>query len=89
VQVDDALAEARLLGNSRNRRIGEPAVGDRADRGQDQLLAALFGRRGAPARNCGELPFGVQWNPIKINKLWNQAPTSVHHLSGFSGRFNE
>jgi hypothetical protein len=48
MEVDDALAEARFLGNRGDRRVGEAAVGDAADGGQDELLAALFrGRRTA------------------------------------------
>ena len=64
MQVDDALAEARLLRDGRDRRIGEAAVGDAADRGLDELLAAFFrGRRTAP-RHDRELAFRVQLNVI-------------------------
>jgi hypothetical protein len=40
-------------------------LGDAADGGLDELLAALFRRRRAPARERRQLPFRVQNNPIE------------------------
>ena len=50
MQVDDALAQARLLRDRGNGGLRQAAVGDAADGGLDELLAALFGRRRAAPR---------------------------------------
>ncbi|MBF8293403.1 MAG: hypothetical protein HW392_2230, partial [Steroidobacteraceae bacterium] len=85
----DPLAETRLLRDRRNGRVRETVIRDATDRGQDQLLATLLRRGRAAPRHDGELPFRVQYDPIKISKLWDMARTSGHHLTGFSGQFNE
>ncbi len=46
-----------FLGHRGDRRIREAAVGDAADGGQDQLLAALLGGRRAALRDDRELAF--------------------------------
>jgi hypothetical protein len=65
MQVDDALAETRFLSDGRDGRVGEPVLGDAADGGLDELLAALFRRRRTPARQRRQLPFRVQIKPVK------------------------
>jgi hypothetical protein len=89
MQVDDALAEARLLRDGRDGRVSEAVMGDAADRGLDELLAPFFRRRRAPARDRGQLPFGVQDNPSEISMLTAKGAASRHHLTGFSASFNE
>ena len=69
MQVDDALAKARFLGDRRDRGIGEAAVGDAADRGLDQLLAALFRGRRPALRDHRELAFRAHKNPFGIKLL--------------------
>ena len=63
MQVDDALAESRLLGDRRDRGIGEAAVGDAADRGLDQLFAALFRGRRTALGDHRELAFRIHKKP--------------------------
>ena len=62
MQVDDALAEPGFLGDGGDRGIGEAAVGDAADGGLDQLLAAFC--RGAVRRfwTHRELAFRISQN---------------------------
>src|SRR5688572_214930 len=57
MQVHDALAEARFLGHRGDRRVRESAVGDAADGGLYQLLAALLGGRRPAPREDRELTF--------------------------------
>jgi hypothetical protein len=67
MQVDDALAEAGFVGDGRDGRVGEAVLGDATDCCLDELFAALFRGRRAAARKRGQLPFGVQDNPIEAS----------------------
>jgi hypothetical protein len=84
MQVDDALAEARLVGDGRDGRVGEAVLGDAADRGLYELLAALFGGRRASARQRGQRPFGVQENSANSTCYENSGRHRGTILPGFA-----
>jgi hypothetical protein len=69
MQVDDALAEAGLLGHGRDRRVREAAVGDAPDGGQDQLLAALFRGCGTAFPQHRQLSFRAHKKACLFSKL--------------------
>ena len=89
MQVDDALAEARFLGHGGDRRVGEAAVGDAADRGLDELLAALFGRRRAALRDDRELTFRAHKNPCHFSRLCETGTHGGRILPGSAAQSNE
>jgi hypothetical protein len=84
MQIDDALAEVRLAGDGRDGRVGEAVLGDAADRGLDELLAALFRGRRASARQRGQRPFGVQANPVESTSYENFGRHRGIILPGFA-----
>ena len=69
MQVDDALGKARFLGDGCDRGIHQAPVGDAADGGQDQLLAALFRGRGTAIPKHRELSFRAHKKDCLLSKL--------------------